>query len=324
MKKRYNLILMTLLNLVIVNFVIAQQDAQFSLFPFQQLYWNPATAAADGQTHLQIHNRWQWSGYQPTLDDGGAPTTLVVSAQVPLPFIKSAVGVHYVSDRIGASGNQEVQLSFARRFKVGDNILAIGARAGFYNRFIDYSILRPKDPGDPLIGVGRVAQTQPDLALGAYYDATTYYVGVSINHLNQSQFQLGTISATNPLKSNIYINAGYKWEPAYGLEIQPMVLIKSGLDFNLKAASIESGILATYDEHFFGGVTYRLQDAVVGMAGINLLPSRALKIAFATDLITGNKDAKSPISYEALLSYTLPAPNLGGKKKIVRTPRFRH
>ena len=60
------------------------------------------------------------------------------------------------------------------------------------------------------------------------------------------------------------------------------------------------------------------------MAGINLLSNRALKIAFATDLVTGNKDAKSPISYEALLSYTLPAPSLGGKKKIVRTPRFRH
>ena len=121
MKIRYNLVLMTLLNIAFVNDAMAQQDAQFSLFPFQQLYWNPATAAADGQTHLQIHNRWQWSGYQPTLDDGGAPTTLVVSAQVPLTFIKSAVGVHYVSDRIGASGNQEVQLSFARRFKVGDN-----------------------------------------------------------------------------------------------------------------------------------------------------------------------------------------------------------
>ncbi len=302
----------------------AQQDAQFSLFPFQQLYWNPAATASDGLTRLQIHNRWQWAGYQATFDDGGAPTTLVVSAQVPLNFIKSAVGLHYVKDKLGASGNQEVQLSYSKRLKIGDNSLSIGVRAGFYSRFIDYSVLRPRDTGDPLIGTGRVSQTQPDLALGVYYDATSYYVGVSVNHLSQSKFQLGTNSATNPLKSNIYINAGYRWEPVYGLEIQPMVMIKSGIDFNLKTASVEGGVLATYNEHFFGGVTYRLQDAVIGMAGINLLADRSLRIALAGDLITGGKDAKSPVSYEAILSYSLPAPSIGGKKKIVRTPRFRY
>ena len=323
MKLRHYLLLIFLLNFAVVKNAFSQENAQFSLFPFQQLYWNPATAAADGKTRVQIHNRWQWSGYQATLDNGGGPTSFVASAQVPLNFIKSAVGVHYVSNRLGASGNQEVQLSFARRFRIRENTLAIGARVGLYNRFIDYNLLRARDANDPLIGSGRVGQSQPDFAVGAYYDATNYFVGISVNHLNSAQFSLGTM-ATNPLKSNLYINAGYKWEPAYGWEIQPMVLFKSGLDFNLTPASVEGGVLVTYDEHFFGGVTYRSQDAVIGLFGINLLPSRALRLAGSYDLVTGFKDAKSPVSYEILLSYAMPAITLGGKKKIVRTPRFRH
>jgi type IX secretion system PorP/SprF family membrane protein len=301
----------------------AQQDAQFSLFPYNQLYWNPAATANDGQTRLQLHNRWQWSGYQGTFDDGGAPKTLVASVQIPLNFIKSAVGVHYVSDKLGAMGSQEVQLSYAYKLKLGENTLAIGARAGLYTRSIDYNVLRARDAGDPLIQTGRIAQSKPDIALGLWYDATTYYVGVSVNHFNQSQFSLGSDKATNPLKPNLYITAGYKWEPLYALEIQPVVMLKTGTDFNLKSASVEAGVIATYNEKIFGGVTYRLSDSVIGILGINLASNR-LRVAGAIDFTTSLKDIKSPQSYEIMLSYALPAPNLGGKKTIVRTPRFRY
>jgi type IX secretion system PorP/SprF family membrane protein len=319
---RYTFILFLLLAMA-TSSIQAQQDAQFSLFPFNQIYWNPAATAADGMSRVQLQNRWQWTGYQGTFDDGGAPNTLVASVQVPLNFIKSAVGVHYVSDRLGAMGSQEVQLSYSYKLKLGENSLAIGARAGVYNRFIDYTILRPRDSGDPLIPTGRVAQSKPDFAIGAWYDATTYYVGVSVNHINQAQFPLGTDKGSNPLKPNLYITAGYKWEPLYALEIQPVVMLKTGTDFNLNAASVEGGVIVTYDERFFGGVTSRLQDSFIGILGANLLSNR-FRIAGSFDATSFFKDIKSPSSYEILLSYSLPAPNLGGKKTIVRTPRFRY
>ncbi len=319
---KYSVIILVVLSLF-VNTAQAQQDAQFSLFPYNQIYWNPAATANDGQTRLQLQNRWQWAGYQGTFDSGGQPNTLVASAQVPLNFIKSAVGVHYVSDKLGAMGSQEIQLSYAYKLKLGDNTLAIGARAGLYTRSIDYNVLRARDSGDPLIQTGRVAQSKPDLALGLWYNAESYYIGVSVNHLNQSQFSLGSDKATNLLKPNLYITAGYKWEPFYALEVQPIVMLKTGTDFNLKAASVEVGAIGTYNEWIFLGGTYRLSDAAVGIAGVNLASNR-LRIAVAFDIVTFGKDIKSPQSYEILLSYALPAPNLGGKKTIVRTPRFRY
>ncbi len=319
---KYSIIFSVVLSLILTT-VEAQQDAQFSLFPYNQIYWNPAATANDGQTRLQLHNRWQWAGYQGTFDNGGAPTTFVASAQVPLNFIKSAVGVHYVSDKLGAMGSQEIQLSYAYKLKLGDNTLAIGARAGVYSRSIDYNVLRARDAGDPLIQTGRVAQSKPDLALGLWYNAESYYVGVSVNHLNQSQFSLGSDKATNLLKPNLYITAGYKWEPLYALEVQPIVMLKTGTDFNLKAASVEVGGIVTYNEWLFGGATYRLSDSAVGILGVNLVSNR-LRIAGAFDLTTFGKDIKSPQSYEILLSYALPAPNLGRKKTIIRTPRFSH
>ncbi|MFN8348883.1 MAG: type IX secretion system membrane protein PorP/SprF [Spirosomataceae bacterium] len=302
--------------------VQAQQDAQFSMFMYNQLYLNPATAGSDGTTRFQIINRMQWQGYQTTSGDAGAPNTLMVSGSIPLNFAKSAVGVHYVNDRIGATGSQEVQFSYAYRMNINDNLLSLGARVGFQNRYIDFSKLIAREPGDPLIPTGRLGQTQPDISLGAFYDASSFYIGASVNHLNRPKFSLSG-DAENALSPNAYITAGYRLEPIYGLEVQPLVLLKTPLGFSSKTFSVEGGIMATWDEWIFGGVTYRLQDSYNIIAGINLLENRALRIGGAVDLIGRSKDIKAPASYEILLSYALPALTKG-KRTPVRTPRFRY
>jgi type IX secretion system PorP/SprF family membrane protein len=300
----------------------AQQDAQFSMFMFNQMYFNPAYAGADGQTRIQIQNRWQWMAYQATFDEGGGPNTLMASASVPLNFIKSAVGLHYVNDRIGPSGSQEVQLSYAYKLNINDNALSLGARVGFYNRYLDFGKLRPRDTGDPLIVSGRVAQTRPDISIGALYDATTFYVGISANHLNQAQFPFGATTAKNTLSPNIYLMGGYRWYPLYELEIQPMALVKTESSFNTKTMSVEAGVMANYNESIFGGVNYRLQDALIVFLGKNLLDDR-LRIGASWDITFSGLEAKAPGSLEVFMSYSLPAPRFG-RKSIVRTPRFRY
>jgi type IX secretion system PorP/SprF family membrane protein len=300
----------------------AQQDPQFSMFMFNQLYYNPAYAGAEGQSRIQLHNRWQYAGYQATFDDGGAPNTFVASANIPLAAIKSGVGVHFIKDQIGPAGNQEIQLSYAYQININDNTLSLGIRAGLYNRFIDFGKLRARDSGDPLIATGRIAQTQPDFAFGAMYDASTFYVGLSVNHLNQAKFPFGTATATNNLSPNVYLTGGYRWEPVYELEIQPMAIVKSEAKFNAKTLSFEAGILGTYNEQYFAGLMYRWQDAGVVMIGTNLLDNR-LRVAASYDLILSQKDLKSPNSFEVLLSYVLPTIKVG-KKSIIRTPRFRY
>lgn len=306
-----------------LSYVQAQQDAQFSLFMYNQLYFNPAAAGADGTTRFQLLNRIQWQGYQTTSGDGGAPNTLVFSGSVPLNYIKSAIGINYVNDRIGAMGSQEVQLSYAYRMNINDNILSLGAKVGFQNRYIDFSKLISREPGDPLIPAGRLGVTKPDISLGVFYDASTFYVGASVSHINQPTFNLGGSTGNSILAPTAYITAGYRWEPLYGLEIQPLILVKSLTDFSPRTMSVEGGVMATWDEWLFGGITYRVQDSYNIMAGINLLGNRALRLAGAVDLTGGGRGAKAPASYEVLLSYALPALTKG-KKTIVRTPRFRY
>ena len=55
----------------------AQQDAQFSYYMFNQLYYNPAYAGAENITRITALHRSQWAFYQTDFGDGGAPTSQV-------------------------------------------------------------------------------------------------------------------------------------------------------------------------------------------------------------------------------------------------------
>ena len=302
---------------VLCSPAFAQQPTQFSQFQLNQLYFNPAAAGADGVTRLQVIHRTQYAGYQGTFDAGGAPSTQLFSASSAIKNF--GVGFTAFNDKIGAWSNQSFQLAGAYRFATGNGDFAVGASAGLFRSAIDYGVLRARDDGDPIIGTGVVGEIHPDVSLGVRYETAGYYVGLSANHLLNAKYKLGTELATNPLVPVYYLNGGLNLEIGYLWEVQPFAMVKS--DFSSPIA-IEGGVMGTYNQRYWAGVSYRAQDAVIAMAGINLMQNQALRLSGAYDFVIGSPSVKSPSSYEVMLSYRLPAPKFG-KKTIVRTPRFR-
>ena len=305
--------------MLLVSFeVSAQQDTQFSHYVFNQLFVNPATAGSENVTRFQAIYRTQYLGYQSTFDDGGAPVSQVISANIPLKMIKSGVGLTFVNDKIGASFYRDMKLSYAYHLPVGGSQLALGVSGGFFTRGIDYSKTRARDENDPLLATGNVSQSAFDMGAGAYLYNSGYSIGLSMNHLTEPTFGLGTKSATNPLKRSAYLTGSMLLGVSYTIDISPMLIIKS--DF--ATVSAEAGAMATYDGTYWLGASYRTGDAVSGLLGANLMNGN-LRVGYAIDIIVGGANAKSATSHEILLSYAI-APFRAGKKSIVRTPRYRY
>lgn len=305
--------------LLLVSFgVSAQQDAQFSHYIFNQLFVNPATAGSENVTRFQAIYRTQYLGYQSTFDDGGAPVSQVISANIPLKMIKSGVGLTFVNDKIGASFYRDMKLSYAYHLPVGGSQLALGVSGGFFTRGIDYSRTRARDENDPLLATGRVSQSTFDLGAGAYLYNSGYSIGLSMNHLTEPTFGLGTKSATNTLKRSAYLTGSMLLGVSYTIDVSPMLIIKS----DLTTISAEAGAMATYDGTYWLGASYRTGDAISGLLGANLMNGN-LRVGYAIDIIVGGANAKSATSHEILLSYAI-APLRAGKKSIVRTPRYRY
>ncbi|XWW46119.1 type IX secretion system membrane protein PorP/SprF [Fibrella sp. USSR17] len=300
-----------------------QQDPQFSFFPFAPTFYNPAAAGSEGLTRIQLIYRTQWAGYQTSAGAGGAPTTQLLTANLPLTRLNSGVGIYAFNDAIGPQSNQSVQVAYAYRLPLKSGTLAFGVQGGVYNKSIDYSDVIVRDPGDPLIGTGKVSQLQPDVSAGIHYNTVDYWVGVSLFHLNAASYKLGTVNGINPMSRTAYLSAGYRLGLSYAVDVQPSLLYKYSTEAGPQASSLDLNLLATVNNQYFGGVGYRTGDAITGMIGINLLAGNALRLGLSGDLITTGVTAKRPASYEFMLSYALPAPSTN-KKPIIRTPRFRY
>ncbi len=294
-----------------------QQDPQWSLFMFNPLFNNPAAAGTADMTRTQLMYRTQYAGYQASFDDGGAATTQLIAVDVPLASIRGGLGLHILNDRIGPSGLRQYQLSYAYKTVLNRGNLNFGARVGLTELSLDYNF-RYNDKDDPLLvgRTGRVTETKPTIGLGVFYDTDNYYIGASVSNLNQPRFETGSL-----FRPNAYLQFGYFYDISYNIQLQPVALVRF-LPNNLKTVTFDAGVLASFFENkIFAGATYRLQDAVVAIAGVNLLDNR-LKISAAYDFVQP-KEVKTPQSFEFMIGYNFNAPRFG-KKSIVRTPRFRY
>ncbi|KAB7728774.1 type IX secretion system membrane protein PorP/SprF [Rudanella paleaurantiibacter] len=313
--------LLSLLLLGASGFVHAQNDPQFSMYMFNPLYYNPAGAGSEGVPRFQLVHRTQWAGYQPTVtDNGGGPSTQLFSFNMPLDKIKGGVGIYAMNDRLGPAINQAVQVSYAYRMALKNGTLAIGVQGGMYNRGFDFGQFRPNEP-DPLLQQGRITQARPDLGAGVYYNTVDYWVGVSVLHINQPAFRLGTDRLVVPQERTAYLTAGYRLGFGYDLDLQPSVLVAMATPTTKTA--ISANILATYQQRYWAGLGYRVGDALMATVGVSLLRNNALRFGYAFDFTTNTFANKAPTSHEILLSYSLP-PIDARKKPIIRTPRFRY
>ena len=314
-----------LLLTIVAPTAFAQQDPQFSLYMYNPVYYNPAAAGSEGVSRIQITQRMQYLGYQTSGsgDENAAQSTQMVSFNMPLASIKSGIGFYALNDKYGPSVNQAVQVSYAYRLALKNGTLAIGVQAGMFNRGYDFNQFRPNDPGDPLLPSGRINQFKPDIGAGVYYNTTDYWLGVSMTHLNKAKYSYIADRFTDPSDSKAYLTAGYRLGMGYNIDLQPSVLVQYSTASGLPGSTVALNLLGTYDNRIWAGLGYRLKDALMLTAGINLMRNNALRVGYALDIVTSGTQIKSPTSHEILLSYALPAPD-ARKKPIIRTPRFRY
>lgn len=300
--------------------VQAQQDPQFTQYMFNSMYLTPAFAGVEGVTQLTAVHRSQWLGYQSSFNDGGAPTTQMISFNSPIYKLKSGFGVYAVNDKLGPQNNIEAQAMYAYHLGLKDSKLSFGVKVGFYSQAINYDQYRATHPDDPLLSgkEGKESQIRPDVGVGLFYRAEKFYLGAGVNHLTRAQFDFGVNLARNALENHLNFTGGYYYEVNFDLTLTPTILVKT--DF--KEYSFDLGVIATLKDKMWAGLSFRQSEAANVLLGYSFMKDKALKLGYAIDIVVKDQEAKENFSHELLLSYQLPVYATG--KKVVRTPRYRH
>lgn len=299
---------------------IAQQDPLFTQYMFNNLYMTPAYAGVDGVTRFTAIHRSQWTGYQSSFDDGGAPTTQLVSFNTPIYKLRSGFGAYVMNDNLGAQNNLEAQAMYAYHLGIKETKLSFGIKAGIYSQTIDGDKYRAIHGDDPLIAKGKESQVRPDLGVGIFYRAEKYYAGIGFNHLLESEFDFGLAdSVRSALENHVNFTGGYFYEVSFDLRLQFSTAVRS----DLNETQIDFAGIAYLKDTMWGGLAFRQGEAGSLLLGYSLLKDKSLKLSTAIDFIIKDREAKENFSLEVMLSYDLPVSPTSGKK-VVRTPRYRH
>ncbi|NNC84574.1 MAG: type IX secretion system membrane protein PorP/SprF [Bacteroidia bacterium] len=280
--------------LVLMAFVsVAQQDPQFSQNMFNKLYPNPAFAGSNGAICATAIYRNQW------LDFEGAPQTGLISIDAPVEFLHGGLGLTVMLDEIGFENTLNAKLAYALRFDIGNSKLAIGADGGYYQKSIDGN-WEPGQVGDPTIPAGSVSNGVFDLGAGIYLNSDKFYLGASALHLNEAEIEFDDQNKTSTnLVRHMYGMAGYSFPLTTQLTLTPSTHIK--LDETSTQVDLNMNLLI--NDRFWVGGSYRLEDAIIAMAGLHL--TEKLKLGYSYDITTSDLKTYSSGTHEVMLGYCL-------------------
>ncbi|MBR1769125.1 MAG: type IX secretion system membrane protein PorP/SprF [Bacteroidales bacterium] len=299
--------------------VYAQQEPQFTQYMFNRLSYNPAYAGSNGAICATAFYRTQWIGLSLTDPNGnstGASSgeTMNISFDMPVRFLHGGIGATVISDKIGFWSNTYAKLDYAFRFQLPTGNLAIGLEAQLFNASLDASKLIGADQfgvtdeigetNDPLIVQENTDDMLFDLGLGVYYQVPgKLYLGFAASKLLQS--------ASDKLhwdnRRFYYILAGYEWAlPNYpSLRILPSALLKT--DFaSGNAYQLDATLLAEYEHRFWGGLSYRVQDAFMLLAGVSF---KDFKVGLSYDIPTSRISTQASGSFEIFARFCFKIEN---------------
>lgn len=297
----------------------AQQEAQFTQYMFNKMSYNPGYAGTSGSICLTGLYRDQWMGL--TLDPptpggsgGVTPRNFLFTFDMPISFLHGGLGATFLSDQVGYTSSTTINIDYAFHFNWAKGVLSVGLEAGILNSTMDFSNIvgsdeltgDPTNPtvgssDDPLIKDGSQSDMLTDFSFGLFYQIPgRAYVGLSMKNLLAAKSAELNIQNTRC----VYLMGGYEYalptSPSY--RIMPSFLLKTA-DFSLY--QLDLSCLVEYQRLVWGGLSYRVNDAIAVLAGVNWNKMRlGLSYDFTTSTLGGiSKEGRSKGSMELYLRY---------------------
>ncbi len=278
--------------------IFSQFDVQLSQYMIHNSAFNPAAAGESDMIQITGQHRIQWIG----IPNAGQTSIFSVNSPLKIADKMNGVGLRFLNETVGQFTNQSAHLQYAYKKAIGSGTLSIGADIGFISLGFrgDSTYLPESDyhdnsdlqiPKAPVVGMGF------DMGVGLFYSNSKYSAGLSYSHLNSTTVNWDD-NIDFKINGAMYLIGGFNWnllDSKYVLK--PSTLLKT--DFN--SLQLDLSALVEYDDKYWGGMSYRIQDAVVILLGINI--AGGLGVGYSYDLPTSEIIRVSSGSHEILLTY---------------------
>lgn len=284
----------------------AQQEAQFTQYNDNMLYYNPAYAGSRDMMNVSLLHRQQWVGIE------GAPMSQSFSLHTPIKHKSIGLGLSVVNDKVGPLNQTWVNGSFSYTLRLNKNgdKLAFGLSGGLNIVNGRFTELYTPDGNDPIFNQNIQNKLEPLIGGGIYYHSEKWYVGVSIPKIVQSKVTAGDFGIQD--ERHYYASVGGYISLNKTLKLRPSALLKYTANAPIAA---DASLALIFQDKLWLGINYRLLESAGVLVQVQLSPQ--FKIGYSFDISTSNLVRSNYGTHELLLSYDL---NFSNKKVI--SPRF--
>lgn len=307
MKAMKNLrICITVLVMGVTSYSIAQQEAQYTQYLDNMLYYNPAYAGQRDMMNFNLLHRQQWIGFD------GAPMTTSFSVHSPLRYESVGLGLSILNDKVGPTNATWINAdaSYALRFKKHKARLSFGLKGGIQLMNGNLASLTKQDGTDADLNTRYNNAVTPNIGAGIYYHSEQWFLGISIPKILETKQSITDVQYLD--QRHYYFTLGGYIHLNRMLKLRPSALFK--MTTNSPFAFDANLALIIYDK-FWIGANYRLSESAGALVQFSI--NNQFKIGYAVDIATTKLVRTNYGSHEILLSYDLNV----NKKKII-SPRF--
>ena len=296
----------------------AQQDAGFSMYFFDPLYYNPGYAGTREVFSGILAARNQWIGMP------GAPTTQSVTMHGALPNKQVGLGLKVYNDHAGPMKNTGINLTYAYRIPVNKKTTVSFGLTGMLSKIsIDWSSIQIDDPNDQAFEGNAATNWVSDASAGVYVYQSRFYAGFSVNHLFQSKFGTSDAIGANLAKfyRQYYLTSGIVLPINEKIDFRPSILAKY-----VHAAPAVGEINGTFIffQRLFLGAGFRTAKRVNISGTDNMIIAlmqfkfgNYLRIGYAYDYYLNQTGSYNSGTHEFMLGW-----DIIGRKTKVSSPRF--
>ena len=281
------------------NSITAQQEAQFSNFVANAIFYNPAVVGGKDCLELKSGYRNQWIG----IDGAPRTTFLSFSTSVINPtrlFSESHIGLggYFQDESFGSFKKTTFNLSYSYSFLIKPKVtFAFGIHAGIQQLGIDAGSIHLFQRNDPILdGSGKIVLV-PDGGVGCFFENDNWYVGYSLKNMVMNNWQNLIISEDSRLNIHHFLMTGKRF---YGkkLNFVPNLIVKHA-GRSIPAADINFNF--EYKNLLNVGVSYRNFDAFSALFHLNILDH--ISLYYAYDITTSNIQKMGSNTHEFIVSY---------------------
>lgn len=310
--------------------VYAQQKPHYTQYILNQYILNPAVSGIENYIDIKASHRHQWVGLQD------APVTTYFTMHGPVgksdfrttatsfemkgenprgrnywdqysaPAPHHGIGLQVINDVTGPIRNFSAYGTYAYHLGLSARTsLSAGFGVGINRISLDADKL---DFGDVVVDAavyssGVLNKTRMDLAAGLYLYSSDFFIGLSAQQVvpQEIDFSNGQIKPrSGKTVPHIFGTAGYRFLLGEDFNLIPSMMIKY---VNPIPTQVEGNMKLQYRDLLWIGASYRHQDGIAGMAGLNI--SNTMNVGYAYDYTTSRLNNYSKGTHEIVVGFII-------------------